>query len=155
MSLWIKSQSSHCSLFFYFLSSVILKLSLSCKLQLISLYYFTYFPCLWCADSLPPHRVDSFLFNFVCINLALSTVQFEILTLLTHCCQPRVFTFYCILKPFFFQIYIVLGLIWKQDPMIKPYILILLYTIDVFVFILKMTCWCSNKAITHCVRDTQ
>lgn len=101
MSLWIKSQSSHCSLFFYFLSSIILKLSLSCKLQLISLYYFTYFPCLWCADSLPPHRVDSFLFSFVCINLALSTVQFEILTLLTHCCQPRVFTFYCILKPFF------------------------------------------------------
>ena len=53
----------------------------------------------WCP---PPHpREDSFLFSFVCINLAPSIVQFEILILWTHCCQPSAFPFYYILKPFF------------------------------------------------------
>ena len=102
-----------------------------------------------------PTRVDSFLFSFACINLAPSIVQFEILILWTHCCQPSIFPFYYSLKSFlFFQIYTALGLIWKQDLVIKPYILILLYIIDVFVFILKMTCWFRNKATTHCVTYT-
>lgn len=72
-----------------------------CKLQLISICSFICFPGLWCADVFPS-RLDSFLFRFVCINLALSTVQFEILILLTYCCQPEVFPFYRILKHFFF-----------------------------------------------------
>lgn len=100
MSLWIKSQSSHCSLYFYFLSSIFWNYQFAWKLQLISLYYFTFFVC----DVLmppPPPREDSFLFSFVCINLAPSIVQFEILILWTHCCQPSAFPFYYILKPFF------------------------------------------------------
>lgn len=156
MSSWIKTWSTQGSLFFHFLSLIILKsMPFFCKLQLISIYCSTCFPCQWCAGVFPL-RLDSLLFRFVCINLAPSTVQLEILILLTYCCQPKVFPFLS-----YSQTFLLLNLhcfgdwIWKQDLMIKPYILILLCTIDVhfnrLVFILKMTCWCSNKAEMHCV----
>lgn len=101
-------------------------------------------------------RLDSFLFRFVCINSALSTVQFEILILSYHIVvNLKFFPFIIFSNLFLLNLHCFGDWIWKQDLMIKPYIFILLCTIDVhfnrLVFILKMTCWCSNKAEMHCV----
>jgi len=150
VSLWIKSQSSHCSLYFYFLSSIFWNYQFAWKLQLISLYYFTFFVC----DVLiPPPPPPS-----LCNPCNMCNKEKRVISVICVICVMCVIRVICIISISsnlsFFQIYTALGLIWKQDLMIKPYILILLYIIDVFVFILKMTCWCRNKATTPCVTYT-
>lgn len=94
--------------------------------------------------SLCLHKFSSFnssIWNSHSLNILLSTWSFSLLS------YSQTF--------FLLNLHCFGDWIWKQDLMIKPYIFILLCTIDVhfhrLVCVLKMTCWCSNKVEMHYV----